>query len=105
MNDLIEYLIDTKALSTNNIIEAFRHVDRDDFVIDSNSPKIYRDYPLPIGYNQTISQPTTVAMMLEMLQAKRGENILDIGSGSGWTTALLAYLTLMDITVLHLFRS
>lgn len=91
-NDLIEYLIDTQALISSNIIEAFRHVDRADFVLDTSSPEIYADYPLSIGYNQTISQPTTVAMMLEMLQPKRGDKILDIGSGSGWTTALLAYM-------------
>jgi protein-L-isoaspartate(D-aspartate) O-methyltransferase len=45
---------------------------------------------LPIGYGQTISQPLVVAFMLELLQPKEGEKILDIGSGSGWTSALLA---------------
>jgi protein-L-isoaspartate(D-aspartate) O-methyltransferase len=50
----------------------------------------YGDYPLPIGFGQTISQPTTVALMLELLQPHKGDKILDVGSGSGWTTALLA---------------
>lgn len=91
-NEMVEYLIDVGALSSNNIIEAFRNVDRGDFVADSYAPNIYEDYPLGIGEGQTISQPRTVAMMMEMLSPKRGEKILDIGSGSGWTTALLAYM-------------
>ena len=48
--------------------------------------------PLVIGYGQTISQPLTVAFMLEQLQPEAGDNILDIGSGSGWTSALLAQI-------------
>lgn len=47
---------------------------------------------LPIGQGQTISQPLTVAFMLELLQPEKGDQILDVGSGSGWTTALLAHL-------------
>jgi protein-L-isoaspartate(D-aspartate) O-methyltransferase len=47
---------------------------------------------LPIGYGQTISQPLTVAIMLELLDPKKGQKILDVGSGSGWTTALLSYV-------------
>ncbi len=47
---------------------------------------------LPISYSQTISQPLTVAFMLEQLQPKPGDKILDVGSGSGWTTALLAHI-------------
>jgi len=47
---------------------------------------------LPIGYGQTISQPLVVAFMIELLEPKEGEKILDVGSGSGWTTALLAEL-------------
>ncbi len=50
------------------------------------------DQPFPIGYGQTISQPLVVAFMLEQLQPEPGNKILDIGSGSGWTTALLAHI-------------
>jgi len=89
---MVDYLVDVGALRTGRIIEAFRNVDRADFVADRDARDIYEDYPLGIGYAQTISQPRTVAMMLEMLSPKEGEKILDIGSGSGWTTALLAYV-------------
>ena len=50
----------------------------------------YEDCALPIGYGQTISQPYTVAFMLELLGPKEKDKILDVGSGSGWTTALLS---------------
>ena len=50
------------------------------------------DAPLPIGFGQTNSQPSTVAFMLELLQPKGKQKILDVGFGSGWTTALLAYI-------------
>ena len=91
-SSLINHLINSDALKSSNIIEAFEHIDRIDFVLDPTVPDVYEDYPLQIGYQQTISQPTTVAMMLEMLQPKEGQKILDIGSGSGWTTALLSYI-------------
>lgn len=52
-----------------------------------------RDAPLPIGHGQTNSQPTTVRQMLELLDVQPGDRVLDVGSGSGWSTALLAHLT------------
>ncbi len=89
---LIDHLIYTNALATPRIIEAFKKIDRADFAPRSFFGEIYGDYPLQIGYGQTISQPATVAMMMEMLQPKEGDKVLDIGSGSGWTTAILAYI-------------
>ena len=91
-NDLVDHLINTGALSSSNRTDAFAHVDMVDFVDDPTYPDVYGDYPLPIGHGQTISQPTTVAMMLEMLQPHKGQKILDIGSGSGCTTALLSFI-------------
>jgi len=90
--EMVDYLVDVGALRSKRIIEAFRNVDRADFVADGSAVDIYEDYPLGIGHGQTISQPRTVAMMIEMLSPKEGDKILDIGSGSGWTTALLAYI-------------
>ena len=83
-----EYLIKKRILITSNIIKAFRKVDRADFVKDK--ALAYLDIPLEIGEGQTISQPTTVAFMFELLSPRASQTILDIGSGSGWTTALLA---------------
>ena len=89
---LVNHLINCDALHSSGIIEAFKNMDRADFVLNPNAMDVYEDHPLAIGRNQTISQPRTVAMMLEMLGATEGERILDIGSGSGWTTALLAHI-------------
>ncbi|MFY9457748.1 MAG: protein-L-isoaspartate O-methyltransferase [Candidatus Spechtbacterales bacterium] len=91
MNDeIIKKLVADGMLKTERIIEAFRKIDRADFVVDEYRGEAYGDYPLPIGYGQTISQPSTVAFMFELLQPQEGEKILDVGSGSAWTTALLA---------------
>lgn len=87
---MIKDLISTGYLKTPRIIEAFQRIDRKDFVLDEHKDEAYINAPLPIGYGQTISQPLTVAFMLELLQPESGNKILDIGSGSGWQTALLA---------------
>jgi protein-L-isoaspartate(D-aspartate) O-methyltransferase len=92
MEELINNLIFSGYLKTPRIIEAFRKIDRADFVPPDLLAEAYGNYPLPIGYGQTISQPLTVAFMFELLQPERGDKILDVGSGSGWTTALLAYI-------------
>ncbi|TSC76170.1 MAG: UPF0755 protein [Parcubacteria group bacterium Gr01-1014_33] len=89
---LIQSLISKGYLKTPRIRDAFRAIDRADFVLPEHKNAAYGNYPLPIGNGQTISQPLTVAFMLEVLGPQPGEKILDIGSGSGWTTALLAHI-------------
>lgn len=88
--DLVTHLIEVGVLHTPRIINAFVVCDRIHFIPLELSESAYDDHPLPIGEGQTISQPYTVAFMLELLQPEYGNTILDIGSGSGWTTALLS---------------
>lgn len=79
-------------LRTPLLVEAFREVDRKDFVPAERAGEAYGNYPLPIGWGQTISQPIVVAFMLELLDVEAGNKVMEVGTGSGWQTALLAYL-------------
>lgn len=72
---------------------AFAVMKREDFLPPSMREFAHEDRALPIGYDQTSSQPRTVRTMLDWLKVRPGDNVLDVGSGSGWTTALLSYLT------------
>jgi protein-L-isoaspartate(D-aspartate) O-methyltransferase len=92
MNSLIKDLIYEGYLKTDSIIEAFSKIKRVDFVPSELETASQANIPLPIGQGQTISQPLTVAFMLEKLQPLPGNKVLDVGSGSGWTTALLAHI-------------
>jgi protein-L-isoaspartate(D-aspartate) O-methyltransferase len=72
--------------------EAFAVVARSDFLRPEDRRFADTDAPLGIGWRQTNSQPRTVFAMLELLDVQPGQRVLDVGSGSGWTTALLAHL-------------
>jgi len=86
---LINSLIQEGWLKTLRIIEAFRSVQRIDFLPEDMKDLADLNEALPIGFGQTISQPLVVAFMIEQLAPEPGDKILDIGSGSGWTSALL----------------
>jgi len=90
--NLIQYLKGRDVLKSARIEQSLVKVRRQDFVNANNKTEAYIDNPLSIGFGQTISQPSTVVFMLEQLNIERGDNILDIGSGSGWQLALLADL-------------
>lgn len=90
MSKLIEQLIRDGYLKTPEIIEAFQKIKREDFVLPELRSEAEANQPLSIGMGQTISQPLTVAFMFELLKPEKGQKIIDIGSGSGWTAALLA---------------
>lgn len=92
MEKLIDILIARGYLKTPSIIAAFRKIDRKDFVPEELGDFAYVNEPLSIGESQTISQPLTVAFMLELLELEKRQKVLDIGTGSGWQAALLAQI-------------
>ena len=79
--------------------EAFAACPRADFLPPSQRRRADFDGPIDIGHGQTNSQPRTVEEMLRLLDVRRGQRVLDVGCGSGWTTALLAHLTGEDGSV------
>ncbi len=87
---LIEELIGQGWLKTKRVIEAFEKIKRSDFLLEDSKDLSEINEALSIGFGQTISQPLVVAFMLELLELKEGEKVLDVGSGSGWTSSLLA---------------
>lgn len=92
---LIDDLINAGYLKTPRIIAAFRAIKRKDFLppdLPHRRIAAEMDEAVAIGFAQTISQPATVAFMLELLQPRPGDKIMDIGYGSGWTSALLAHI-------------
>ena len=92
LNDLISYLKNSRYLTDDNVESAFKNIPRHEFVPESELNYAYYNEPLPIMKNQTISQPSVVSRMTEWLDVKRGQNILEIGTGSGWQSGILSYL-------------
>lgn len=80
------------GITDTDLLSAFERVPREDFVPEAFADQCYEDTALPIGYGQTISQPSVVAKMLQALSLESGQKVLEIGMGSGYQTALLTYL-------------
>ncbi|MBW6451641.1 MAG: protein-L-isoaspartate(D-aspartate) O-methyltransferase [DPANN group archaeon] len=89
---LISRLISEGHLKTEKIISAFYSVPRIDFLLKEGKPYAYVDEPIPIGFDQTMSAPHMVAIMIELLDLKEGDNVLEIGTGSGWNAAIMSKL-------------
>lgn len=86
---LVQELIDY-GIRDKTVLNAFETIPREKFVLPEYSAYAYRNQPLPIELNQTISQPLMIAIMLEHLELKSDDIVLEIGTGSGYQTALLA---------------
>lgn len=88
--ELIKIWISSGTVKDKKVIEAFRKIPREEFVEEARKEESYGDYPLPIGEGQTISQPTTVAIMTQALELQEGHKVLEVGAGSGYQAALIS---------------
>lgn len=89
---MVESQLLPRGIKDPRVLDAFYKVPRHLFVPPGQRHLAYEDHPLPIGLEQTISQPYIVALMTESLRLKGGEKVLEIGTGSGYQTAILAEL-------------
>lgn len=87
---MVETQIIKRGIAEPSIISAMLNVPRHLFVADLHKQNAYSDRPLPLGHNQTISQPYMTALMLELAKLNLAQNVLEVGTGSGYQTALLA---------------
>ena len=88
--EMVKSQIIARGVKDPLVLKAMREVPRHLFVPEKYRSEAYDDHPLPIGYGQTISQPYIVAFMTEQLRLKGGEKVLEIGTGSGYQSAVLA---------------
>ena len=89
----------SSRIKDRRVLDAFARTPREAFVPMVSREFVYRDHPLPIGFGQTISQPYIVALMLQALSLNGSESVLEVGTGSGYQTALLAQLSARVVTV------
>lgn len=89
---MVDSQLRDRGISDSRVLEAMLRVPRHEFVPEACRDQAYEDHPLPIGDSQTISQPYIVALMLESLELTPNDKVLEVGTGSGYATALLAEL-------------
>ncbi|TDI71075.1 MAG: protein-L-isoaspartate(D-aspartate) O-methyltransferase [Bacteroidetes bacterium] len=96
---MVKTQIVSRGVADQRLLKVMRETPRHLFVPESYSNQAYQDGPLPIGHQQTISQPYIVALMTELLQLKGDERVLEIGTGSGYQAAVLAQLVKSVYTI------
>jgi len=89
---MVAQQIERRGIRDQRLLEAMRHVPRHLFVPERFQATAYEDSPVPLGFDQTVSQPYIVAFMLDALQLTGMEKVLEIGTGSGYQAALLSFL-------------
>jgi len=89
---MVDEQLRARGVREERVLNAMSRVPREQFVADQYRGQAYEDHPIPIGEKQTISQPYIVALMLEAVAVKSSDRVLEIGTGSGYVTALLAEL-------------
>ncbi len=89
---MIKYHLKARGIKDKKVLKAMKEVPREIFIPGNLASRAYNDNPLPIGEGQTISQPYMVAMMTEKLLLTGKEKVLEIGTGSGYQTAIMAHL-------------
>jgi protein-L-isoaspartate(D-aspartate) O-methyltransferase len=97
--NMVESQLHLRGIGNQRVLDAMRRVPRHEFAPSRYRDQAYEDHPLPIAEGQTISQPYMVAIMLQALALSPGDKVLEIGTGSGYVTALLAELTAQVISV------
>jgi protein-L-isoaspartate(D-aspartate) O-methyltransferase len=90
---MVESQLRARGIRDERVLAAMLHVPRHEFVSEDYRDQVYEDHPIPIGEGQTLSQPYIVAVMLEALVLNKSDAVLEIGTGSGYQTALLSELT------------
>jgi protein-L-isoaspartate(D-aspartate) O-methyltransferase len=90
---MVDSQLRSRGITSPRVLDAMLRVPRHEFVPANLRAQAYEDHPLPIGEGQTISQPYIVASMLESLQLTAQDTVLEVGTGSGYATALLAELS------------
>ncbi|OQA21500.1 MAG: Protein-L-isoaspartate O-methyltransferase [Actinobacteria bacterium ADurb.Bin346] len=91
-NDMVDNQLEARGIKDERVLDAMRSIPREAFVDPAMAESAYDDRPLSIGFSQTISQPYIVALMTELLELKGNEKVLEIGTGSGYQTAVLSKL-------------
>jgi len=94
--------IERRGITDEQVLRAMRAVPRHLFVPEEQQDYAYGDYPLPIGYGQTISQPYIVALMTDLLELKEGDKVLEIGTGSGYQAAVLAEIPDIEVYTIEI---
>jgi protein-L-isoaspartate(D-aspartate) O-methyltransferase len=90
---MVESQLRARGIRDERVLAAMSHVPRHEFVSEEYRDQVYEDHPIPIGEGQTVSQPYIVAIMLQALMLDPSYTVLEVGTGSGYQTALLSELT------------